>query len=38
MGAKWVSVDFKESGEGTGGSHYESDPKNGDRVAKWMAI
>lgn len=20
MGAKWVSVDFKESGEGTGGS------------------
>lgn len=30
MGAKWVSVDFKESGEGQGGG------RNSCAVAKWL--
>ena len=31
MGAKWVSVDFKESGEGTGGSIFDPTEKWGKR-------
>lgn len=33
MGAKWVSVDFKESGEGTGGA-----ARGGPGPAEWCTM